>query len=84
MRIPNKRHYCSDRLCLKRHGLLDENKYTFLVRPDANKTQIKDRCRLGIQGEGHWCEHPATAPESEFGRRPDSASAPIRSGQSSR
>jgi len=23
------------------YGLLDENKYTFLVAPDANKTQIK-------------------------------------------
>src|SRR6478672_3467754 len=25
----------------KSYGLLDENQYTFLVRPDANKTQIK-------------------------------------------
>jgi large subunit ribosomal protein L23 len=25
----------------KSYGLLDENKYTFLVHPDANKTQIK-------------------------------------------
>ena len=25
----------------KSYGLLDENKYTFLVRPEANKTQIK-------------------------------------------
>jgi len=25
----------------KAYGLLDENKYTFLVAPDANKTQIK-------------------------------------------
>ena len=25
----------------KSYGLLDENKYTFLVRTDANKTQIK-------------------------------------------
>lgn len=25
----------------KSYGLLDENKYTFLVRPDANKTQVK-------------------------------------------
>src|SRR3954469_3689043 len=25
----------------KRYGLLDENKYTFLVAPDANKTEIK-------------------------------------------
>jgi large subunit ribosomal protein L23 len=25
----------------KSYGLLDENKYTFVVHPDANKTQIK-------------------------------------------
>jgi large subunit ribosomal protein L23 len=25
----------------KSYGLLDENKYTFLVAPDSNKTQIK-------------------------------------------
>lgn len=25
----------------KSYGLLDRNKYTFVVRPDANKTQIK-------------------------------------------
>ena len=25
----------------KSYGLLDENKYTFLVQPNANKTQIK-------------------------------------------
>lgn len=25
----------------KAYGLLDQNKYTFLVAPDANKTQIK-------------------------------------------
>ena len=25
----------------KSYGLLDENKYTFIVNPDANKTEIK-------------------------------------------
>ncbi|MGX7824286.1 50S ribosomal protein L23 [Actinokineospora sp. 24-640] len=25
----------------KSYGLLEENKYTFVVRPDANKTEIK-------------------------------------------
>ena len=25
----------------KSYGLMDENKYTFIVKPDANKTQIK-------------------------------------------
>ena len=28
-------------ICEKSYGLLDDNKYTFIVRPDANKTQIK-------------------------------------------
>ena len=26
----------------KSYGLLDANKYTFVVRPDANKTEIKE------------------------------------------
>lgn len=25
----------------KSYGLIEENKYTFVIRPDANKTQIK-------------------------------------------
>lgn len=29
----------------KSYNLLDANKYTFLVRPDANKTEIKSRSR---------------------------------------
>ena len=32
----------------KSYGLLDENKYTFLVRPDANKTQIKIAVEQGF------------------------------------
>jgi len=27
----------------KSYGLLDQNKYTFIVAPSANKTEIKDR-----------------------------------------
>jgi len=29
----------------KSYGLLDENKYTFIVAPDANKTEIKIAAR---------------------------------------
>ena len=29
----------------KSYGLLDTNKYTFLVHPDANKTEIRSRSR---------------------------------------
>lgn len=40
----------------KSYGLLDDNVYTFLVRPDSNKTQIKIAvekyfCRQGRIGE---------------------------------
>jgi hypothetical protein len=40
----------------KSYGLLDENKYTFLVAPDANKTEIKI-----VQGSGDRCEHAEPA-----------------------
>ena len=30
----------------KSYGLLDENKYTFIVHPDANKEQIRDAVEL--------------------------------------
>ncbi|WP_315987190.1 50S ribosomal protein L23 [Actinomadura sp. HBU206391] len=33
----------------KSYGLLDENKYTFLVQPDANKTQIKQAVEAVFQ-----------------------------------
>ena len=42
MSIPDPRDVLlSPVISEKSYGLLDENKYTFLVRPDANKTQIK-------------------------------------------
>ena len=42
MSIPDPRDILlSPVISEKSYGLLDENKYTFLVRPDANKTQIK-------------------------------------------
>jgi len=42
MRIPDHRDILiSPVISEKSYGLLDENKYTFVVAPDANKTQIK-------------------------------------------
>ena len=42
MRVPDPRDVLlAPVISEKSYGLLDENKYTFLVAPDANKTQIK-------------------------------------------
>ena len=43
MRIADPRDVLISPVCLREesYGLLDENKYTFMVAPDANKTQIK-------------------------------------------
>jgi large subunit ribosomal protein L23 len=42
MRIPDPRDILlAPVISEKSYGLLDENKYTFIVAPDANKTQIK-------------------------------------------
>ena len=64
----------------KSYGLLDADKYTFIVRPDANKTQIKiavekvfgvkvsDVNTLNRQGK-------RKRTRAGFGRRPDSKRA---------
>ncbi|GAA1084250.1 50S ribosomal protein L23 [Nocardiopsis composta] len=42
MRIPDPRDIIIEPVISeKSYGLQDQNQYTFLVRPDANKTQIK-------------------------------------------
>ncbi|RCV55560.1 50S ribosomal protein L23 [Marinitenerispora sediminis] len=42
MRIPDPRDIIVEPVISeKSYGLMDQNKYTFIVRPDANKTQIK-------------------------------------------
>ncbi|MFC7329366.1 50S ribosomal protein L23 [Marinactinospora rubrisoli] len=42
MRIPDPRDIIIEPVISeKSYGLMDQNKYTFIVRPDANKTQIK-------------------------------------------
>jgi large subunit ribosomal protein L23 len=42
MRIPDPRDILiAPVISEKSYGLLDQNKYTFIVSPDSNKTQIK-------------------------------------------
>ncbi|WP_017538020.1 MULTISPECIES: 50S ribosomal protein L23 [Nocardiopsis] len=42
MRIPDPRDIIVEPVISeKSYGLQDQNQYTFIVRPDANKTQIK-------------------------------------------
>ncbi|GAB3211559.1 50S ribosomal protein L23 [Marinactinospora thermotolerans] len=42
MRIPDPRDIIIEPVISeKSYGLIDQNKYTFIVKPDANKTQIK-------------------------------------------
>ncbi|MDE3722329.1 50S ribosomal protein L23 [Nocardiopsis sp. N85] len=42
MRIPDPRDIIIEPVISeKSYGLMDDNKYTFIVHPDSNKTQIK-------------------------------------------
>ena len=40
----------------KSYGLLDEGKYTFVVAPDANKTQIRIAIEAVFRSEEHTSE----------------------------
>mgnify|MGYP001282114979 CR=1 FL=1 len=58
----------------KSYGLLDENKYTFMVAPDANKTQIKLAVEqvFGVKVTGvntNNREGKRVRPRSGWGRR---------------
>ena len=66
----------------KSYGLLDDNKYTFLVRPDANKTQIKIAVEKvfgvkvgGVNTLNRSGKRKRT--RSGFGRRPDTKRAVV-------
>ncbi len=64
----------------KSYGLLDENKYTFLVRPDANKTQIRIAVEevFGVKVVGvNTANRPGKRKRSRtgFGRRKDTKRA---------
>ena len=64
----------------KSYGLLDENKYTFLVAPDANKTEIKIAVEpvFKVQVTGvNTINRPGKKrrTRSGFGKRPDTKRA---------
>lgn len=64
----------------KSYGLLDENKYTFVVRPDANKTEIKIAVEkiFGVQVTGVNTLNRAgkrRRTRAGWGKRPDSKRA---------
>jgi len=64
----------------KSYGLLDENKYTFIVRPDANKTQIKIAVEqvFGVRVTSVNTSNRAgkiTRTRTGFGKRPDTKRA---------
>ena len=64
----------------KSYGLLDENKYTFVVRPDANKTQIKIAVEkvFGVQVESVNTLNRSgkrKRTRAGFGQRPDTKRA---------
>jgi large subunit ribosomal protein L23 len=66
----------------KSYGLLDENKYTFLVDPDANKTQIKIAVEkvFGVKVTGvNTSNRPGKRKRTKagWGKRPDTKRAVV-------
>lgn len=64
----------------KSYGLMDENKYTFVVHPDANKTQIKIAVEqvFGVTVVGvNTINRPGKRVRTRagYGRRPDTKRA---------
>jgi large subunit ribosomal protein L23 len=64
----------------KSYGLMDENKYTFVVHPDANKTQIKIAVEqvFGVTVIGvNTINRPGKRVRTRggYGRRPDTKRA---------
>ena len=64
----------------KSYGLLDENKYTFIVAPDANKTEIKIAVEqvFGVKVTGSTrstARASASRTRSGFGKRKDTKRA---------
>lgn len=64
----------------KSYGLLDENKYTFLVHPDATKTQVKIAVEVafkvhvtGVNTSNRAGKRVRT--KSGYGKRPDTKRA---------
>ncbi len=46
----------------KSYGLLEERQYTFVVRPDANKTEIKIAVEKVFGGQGSQRQHAEPPP----------------------
>lgn len=73
----------------KSYGLLDENKYTFLVHPNANKTQIKiaveEAFKVRVVGV-NTANRPGkrVRTRSGYGKRPDSKRAIVSVAQGDR
>jgi large subunit ribosomal protein L23 len=66
----------------KSYGLLDEDKYTFVVRPDANKTQIKIAVEkvFGVKVESVNTinrKGKRKRTKAGFGKRPDTKRAVV-------
>ena len=65
----------------KSYGLLDEEQYTFIVRPEANKTADQDRGRADLQRQGARREHAQPSGQAQaqqgtgIGKRKDTKRA---------
>ena len=66
----------------KSYGLLDENKYTFLVAPGRQQDPDQDRGRAGLRRQGHRASTRSTARASASAPGPASASARTPSARS--
>ena len=81
MRIPDPRDILIKPVVSeKSYGLLDDNKYTFVVAPDANKTEIKIAVEqvFGVKVNGVNTlnrEGKRKRTRTGFGKRPDTKRA---------
>ncbi|WP_017623241.1 50S ribosomal protein L23 [Nocardiopsis chromatogenes] len=84
MRIPDPRDIIVEPVISeKSYGLQDQNQYTFIVRPDANKTQIKIAIEkiFDVKVTGvNTINRPGKRKRTRFGfgKRPDTKRAIVR------
>ncbi|MDA2814181.1 50S ribosomal protein L23 [Nocardiopsis sp. RSe5-2] len=84
MRIPDPRDIIIEPVISeKSYGLQDQNQYTFIVRPDANKTQIKIAIEkiFEVKVTGvNTINRPGKRKRTRFGfgKRPDTKRAIVR------
>ncbi|MDA2808196.1 50S ribosomal protein L23 [Nocardiopsis suaedae] len=84
MRIPDPRDIIIEPVISeKSYGLQDQNQYTFIVRPDANKTQVKIAIeqifKVKVTGV-NTINRPGKRKRTRFGfgKRPDTKRAIVR------